>query len=101
MTSNIKPGELGENPWAGALDQFFDPAHTVGLATYLASSVCMSHHGIYSALGGRIGRAFIGITDGFISDELIDAEAVAAQWSAIQDDSCGYSIQSATWRNGA
>ena len=92
MTSNIKPGELGENPWSGALGQYFDPVHTAGLVTYLASQACRTHHGIHSALGGRIGRAFIGISDGFISDELIDAEAVAAQWSLIQDDSRGYSI---------
>ena len=92
MTSSIKPGELGENPWSGALAQYFDPAHTAGLVTYLASSTCQSHHGIYSALGGRIGRAFIGISDGYASDELIDAETVATQWSVIQDDRRGYSI---------
>ena len=92
MTSNIKPGQLGENPWAGALAQYLDPSHSVGLVTYLASSACVSHHGIYSTLGGRIGRAFVGIADGFISEKLIDAETVAAQWSVIQDDSLGYSI---------
>lgn len=92
MTSNIKPGELGENPWSGALAQYFDPVHTAGLVTYLASSACLSHHGIYSALGGRIGRAFIGISDGFISNELIDAEAIATHWSVIQDDRRGYCI---------
>lgn len=94
MTSDIQPGELGENPWAVPLGRYFDPAYTTGLVTYLASSACTTHHGIYSALGGRIGRAFIGITDGFTSDDPVDADLVAEQWAAICDDTRGYSIPS-------
>lgn len=92
MTSGIKPGELGDNPWSAAMWQYFDPHYTAGLVTFLASSACQTHHGIYSALGGRIGRAFIGITDGFTDDAPIDADTVAANWEAIRDDARGYTI---------
>lgn len=92
MTSDIKPGELGDNPFAAKLWQYFDPAYSVGLVTYLASSACSTHHGIYSALGGRIGRAFIGIADGTLDDEPVDADAVAAHWDVIRDDRRGYAI---------
>ena len=92
MTSGIKPGELGHNSWAAALGQYFDPRYTTGLVTFLASSACTSHHGIYSALGGRIGRAFIGIADGVANDTPIDADKVAANWQMICDVARGYSI---------
>lgn len=94
MTSDIKPGELGDNPWAEALGQYFAPAYTTGLVTYLASDACKTHHGIYSALGGRIGRAFIGIANGFTANDPVDAETVAANWELIQDHARGYEIPS-------
>ena len=40
MTSGIKPSELGDNPWAAALGQYFDPRYTTGLVTFLASNAC-------------------------------------------------------------
>jgi NAD(P)-dependent dehydrogenase (short-subunit alcohol dehydrogenase family) len=92
MTSDIKPGELGDNPWAATLGQYFAPAYTTGLVTYLASDACTTHHGIYSALGGRIGRAFIGIANGFTANDPVDAETVAANWDLIRDDARGYEI---------
>lgn len=92
MTSDIKPGELGENQWAETLGRYFAPAYTTGLVTFLASNACRTHHGIYSALGGRIGRAFIGIANGFTADEPVDAETVAANWDLIRDDARGYEI---------
>ncbi|PLK27789.1 dehydrogenase [Novosphingobium sp. TH158] len=92
MTIDIKPGELGENRWSAAMPQYFDPAYTAGLATFLASSACTSHHGIYSMLGGRLGRAFIGICDGHAQDTPMDAETIAANWATINDDQGGYAI---------
>ncbi len=92
MTSNIQPGELGENPWAAKLGQYFDPRYTAGLVSFLASKDCTTHHGIYSALGGRIGRAFIGICHGIADDQPLDAEAIAANWTAINNDAAGYGI---------
>jgi NAD(P)-dependent dehydrogenase (short-subunit alcohol dehydrogenase family) len=92
MTSGIKPGELGDNPWAATMGQYFDPRYTTGLVTFLASTACTTHHGIYSALGGRIGRTFVGVTKGFADDAPIDAETVAGNWAKINDNARGYGI---------
>lgn len=92
MTSTIQPGELGDNPWGAKLGQYFDPHYTAGLVAYLASNACSTHHGIYSMLGGRVGRAFIGICDGIADDQPLSADAIAANWPAINDDSAGYTI---------
>ncbi len=92
MTSGIKPEELGDNPWAMALGRYFDPRYTAGLVAFLASNACTTYHGIYSALGGRIGRIFVAVTDGIADDAPIDAETVAANWQAIRDDARGYDI---------
>jgi NAD(P)-dependent dehydrogenase (short-subunit alcohol dehydrogenase family) len=92
MTMEIRPGELGENPWSAAMPQYFDPAYTAGLVTYLASKACATHHGIYSMLGGRLGRAFVGICHGYAQNQPMDAETIEANWSAINNDAAGYAI---------
>jgi NAD(P)-dependent dehydrogenase (short-subunit alcohol dehydrogenase family) len=92
MTMGITAEDLGENKWAGALGQYFDPAYTAGLVVYLASRACTTHHGIYSALGGRIGRAFIGIADGLVDDRVLSADTIAAHWALINDATRGYTI---------
>jgi NAD(P)-dependent dehydrogenase (short-subunit alcohol dehydrogenase family) len=92
MTLDIKPGALGTNPWAAALGQYFDPCYTTGLVTFLASNSCTTHHGIYSALGGRIGRIIVAVTNGIADDAPIDADTIAANWKAIRDDARGYRI---------
>lgn len=94
MTSTIQPGELGDNPWGTKLGHYFDPGYTAGLVAYLASNACETHHGIYSMLGGRVGRAFIGICDGIADDMPLSADVIAANWGAINDDRAGYSIPS-------
>jgi NAD(P)-dependent dehydrogenase (short-subunit alcohol dehydrogenase family) len=92
MALSVEPEVLGYNPWSMAMLQYFDPRYTAGLVTFLASRACETHHGIYSVLGGRIGRAFIGVTDGFADDAMIDADTVAANWETIRDDARGYAI---------
>jgi len=94
MTSGIKPGELGDNPWAAVMGQYFDPRYTAGLVTFLASMACTTHHGIYSALGGRIGRIFVAVTNGIADNAPIDADVIAANWDAIRNDARGYAIPS-------
>jgi NAD(P)-dependent dehydrogenase (short-subunit alcohol dehydrogenase family) len=101
MTAGISPGELGDNRWAVPLGRYFDPAYAVGLVTYLASPACKTYHGIYSSLGGRIGRAFIGITNGFRGDDPPTPEAIADNWGTISDSIRGYSTplnNSDEWR---
>lgn len=92
MTMGIQPGEMGENPWSAAMPQYFDPRYTAGLVAYLASDACKTHHGIYSMLGGRLGRAFIGIAHGYAQDAPMDADVIAANWDRINDDTAGYGI---------
>jgi NAD(P)-dependent dehydrogenase (short-subunit alcohol dehydrogenase family) len=92
MTMEMSAGELGENPWSAKLPQYFDPRYTAGLVAYLSSNACTTHHGIYSMLCGRVGRAFIGYCDGYIQDAPIDADTIAAHWDRINDDTAGYSI---------
>ncbi len=92
MTANFKPNDLGENPWSAALGRHFDPSYTAGLVTFLASDACSTHHGIYSACGGRIGRVFVGVTRGIADDAPLDADAVASGWEKIRDAARGYDV---------
>ena len=92
MTSEMTAADLGENPWSAKFGAYFAPDCTTGLATFLASGACTTHHGIYSALGGRIGRAFIGVADGVARDEAFAAEDIAANWARINDAEAGYAI---------
>lgn len=104
MTSNIQAGELGDNPWGAKVPKTFDPAFTVGLSAYLASRDCVTAHGIYTALGGRIGRAFVGVAEGMHGsiDVPPTVEDVAANWELIRDASRGYAIPGSVsdeWRS--
>jgi NAD(P)-dependent dehydrogenase (short-subunit alcohol dehydrogenase family) len=94
MTSIFREGDLGENPWAVNFWSTFGPEFTTGLAVFLASKACSTTHGMYSALGGRIGRTFIGVADGYQGSrsEPMHAEEVAANWDVIRDDARGYGI---------
>jgi NAD(P)-dependent dehydrogenase (short-subunit alcohol dehydrogenase family) len=92
MTMGITPGELGENPWSAHMPQYFDPRFTAGLVAYLASDACQSYHGVYSALGGRVGRMFVAAAKGYVGDDIGDADVIAANWDTIRDDSRGYAI---------
>ena len=58
--------------------EYADPRYTQGLVAFLASGACTIHHHIFSALGGRIGLTFIGVTDGAIDDTLMDPDVVAS-----------------------
>lgn len=92
MTSTLKHGDLDDNPWAAAMGRYFDPRYTAGLASFLASGACTTHHGIYSLLGGRLGRTFVAVTRGFAEEATLDAETIAAHWSEVRDDQSGYAI---------
>ena len=92
MTMDIPSGEMGENPWSAKMGQYFDPRFTAGLVAFLASNSCPTYHGVYTALGGRVGRMFVAATDGYVGDDITDADVIAANWNTIRDDTRGYAI---------
>jgi len=94
MAMAVGESTLGDNPWAGQVIQTMDPAFTTGLAVFLASEACDSTHSIYSALGGRIGRVFVGVSDGWQgSRETPPAvEEVAGHIDEIRDTGKGFAI---------
>ena len=92
MTMEMDASRMGPNPWSQAMPQYFAPDYTAGLVTYLASDACKTSHGIYSMLGGRLGRAFVGICDGHRQDDPMTAEDVAANWPCINSESAGFTV---------
>jgi NAD(P)-dependent dehydrogenase (short-subunit alcohol dehydrogenase family) len=94
MTAIFKEGDLGENPWAAKFWNTFAPEFTTALAVYLASGACTTTHGLYSALGGRVGRAFIGVAKGWqgAREAPPQVEDIAAHWEVIRNDRLGYGI---------
>lgn len=87
-------GLLDGADWARPLLPAFHPPFTTGLVAYLAHESCASTHAIYSALGGRIARVFVGVTKGWVgpTDAPPSAEDVATNFATIRDDTLGYRI---------
>ena len=53
---------------------------------YLASEHCTSTHNLYSQLGGRYARVFIGVADGWLARNGVPSpEDIAANWERIED----------------
>lgn len=94
MTAAVTPDDLGGNPYSAQIPETFAPEFAQGLATFLASRDCATTHGLYSSLGGRIARVFIGVTNGYQGSrkEPLSAEDIAAHWQDIRDDNLGYAI---------
>lgn len=94
MAQAVSTEALGDNPWARSFGATFDPRFTAGLAAYLAHESCASTHAVYSALGGRIARVFVGVTKGWNgpADAPPSAEDVAAHFEQIGDAARGYAI---------
>lgn len=69
---------------------------TTPLMVYLASNACRSTHSIYSSLGGRFARVFIGITEGWEGSKNAPstAEDIAAHIDEIRDETRGFIIPS-------
>lgn len=77
-----------------AIGNSMDPGFTTGIAVYLASEACTSTHYLYSSLGGRIARVFIGVTEGWQGSrqQPATAEDIAAHISQICDTERGFHI---------
>ena len=81
-------------PYAAAVYHAMDPVYTTGLVVFLASEACTSTHSIYSSLGGRYARMFIGVTEGWqgVRGQPSTADDVADHFDQISDVSRGFEI---------
>jgi hypothetical protein len=63
----------------------FRPEATVPIVVFLASRGCELTHHNYSACGGRFGRVFIGLGDGWLADpdDDLTADDIAAHLSKV------------------
>jgi short-subunit dehydrogenase len=63
------------------------PENVSPLAAYLVSRDCVSTHGIYSAVGNRFSRAFIGMTRGWMAPQgqIPSVEEISAHFGEISD----------------
>ena len=66
------------------------------VGVYLASEACQTGHDMYSVLGGRIARAFVGVTEGWLGPRDVppSADDVATHIEEIRDVSRGVHIPS-------
>jgi NAD(P)-dependent dehydrogenase (short-subunit alcohol dehydrogenase family) len=75
------------------LKDLIAPEKVVPMVTYLASRGCESTHQNYSALAGRYGRVFIGLSDGWLAEKDVTATAddIAEHFAQVSDTE-SYSI---------
>lgn len=68
-------------------DGAITPPFVTPLVTYLASEACTTTHDLYSALGGRYARAFVGVTQGWLGprNNPAAAEDIAEHIELIRD----------------
>jgi NAD(P)-dependent dehydrogenase (short-subunit alcohol dehydrogenase family) len=75
------------------LKDLIAPEKVVPMVTYLASRACESTHQNYSALAGRYGRVFIGLSEGWLAEKNVTATAddIAEHFAQVSDTE-SYSI---------
>ncbi len=71
----------------GPLAEMVDPNQVTPLVVYLASEACEFTHQVFTAGGGRYGRIFVGVNQGWFagSGAVVSAEDVAAHMEEIRD----------------
>ncbi|MDF8334606.1 SDR family NAD(P)-dependent oxidoreductase [Novosphingobium cyanobacteriorum] len=70
------------------------PAYVVAPVVYMASEACTTTHDLYSVMGRRVARAFVGVTEGWINPAPAPATAedIAANIETIRDQTRGVHI---------
>lgn len=70
------------------------PEYVVAPVVYMASEACTTTHDLYSVMGRRVARAFVGVTEGWINpaDAPATAEEIAANIDTIRDQTRGVHI---------
>lgn len=94
-TTRMAPEDVGEVPEdlqetvtaMLGLKEGLAPEFVVPMALYLASSRCQTTHAMYSAIGGRFARVFIGLAKGWQGPTHTPAtlEDIEAQFAIIED----------------
>lgn len=76
-----------KQPELAHLAGVMSPAHVAGLVSYLVSEDCKASGGIYSAVGGRFSRVFIGATQGWLTPtaDAASAEDIRAHFAEIEN----------------
>lgn len=71
----------------GPLAEMVDPNQVTPLVVYLASEACEFTHQVFTAGGGRYGRIFVGVNQGWFAGTgaVVSAEDVAANMKEIRD----------------
>lgn len=88
MVEALLPAQLAE---VGANTVPFQaelqPENVAPLATYLISKQCQSNHCMYSAVGNRFARVFLGVSQGWLAGRGVvpTAEDIAARFECICD----------------
>ena len=87
-------GGAGPHPWGEDARRTFDPGFPAGLVAWLLHPGGPSAHAIYSAAAGRVGRVFIGVSDGWHGplDRAPTMEDIAANWAIITDPARGHTL---------
>jgi NAD(P)-dependent dehydrogenase (short-subunit alcohol dehydrogenase family) len=80
----IATTRMTEELFGDDIKELFDPAKVSPIAAYLCHEDCEVSGEVYSVGGGRVARAFVGLTKGVVLDE-ITAEAMAQNLDAIRD----------------
>jgi hypothetical protein len=70
---------------AGLSAEDAGPELVAPMVVYLASAACAVSGEAFSAGGGRFGRVFIGVADGWLSPSLATAEDIEAHLPEIED----------------
>lgn len=80
--------------WASNMENSVSPPFITAAAVYLVSEQCGTTHDLYSVLGGRIARAFIGVTEGWLGprDTPPSADDIAEHIEVIRDVTRGVHI---------
>jgi hypothetical protein len=70
------------------------PDYVVPPVVYLVSDACTTTHDMYSVIGRRVARTFVGVTEGWISqgDAPASVDDVAAHIGEIRDEKRGVHI---------
>jgi len=92
------PASLTKELESTGLPKNAGPELVTPMVVYLASNACTVSGEAFSAGGGRFGRIFVGVSDGWLATEGqgVSAEDVASHLQEIEDRS-SYSIPASAW----